>query len=53
MSKNTKRSDEWTKIDIKKKTRDKLQAYKYLNHYHNLDEIISEWLAKEDKNFSK
>lgn len=42
-------NEEWTKIDVRKDTRDKLQAYKYKNKYHNLDEIISEWIEQEEK----
>jgi hypothetical protein len=48
MSREKKRNDEeWTKIDVKKETRDKLQAHKYLHKYSNLDEIISEWLKEK------
>jgi hypothetical protein len=51
MSKEKERNDEeWTKIDVKKETRDKLQAYKYTHHYHNLDEIIRELMTREEKN---
>ena len=46
---NERNKDEWTKIDVKKETRNKLQAYKYTNKYNNLDEIISEWITKEEK----
>jgi hypothetical protein len=42
-------NDEWTKIDVKKETRDKLQAYKYIHKYNNLDEIISEWVEHAEK----
>ena len=50
--KKARNNEEWTKIDIKKETRDRLQAYKYLNKHANLDEIIKEWLDNAELNKS-
>jgi hypothetical protein len=45
----TRDSGEWTKIDVKKEIRDKLQAHRYLHKYHNVNDMISEWLELANK----
>ncbi len=47
--KRLRNKEEWTKIDVKKTTRNRLQAYKYENHHANIDEILTEWLNKFEK----
>jgi hypothetical protein len=42
-------SGEWTKIDVKKEIRDKLQSYRYLHKYRNVNDMISEWLELANK----
>jgi len=47
--KSARDNSEWTKIDVKKETRDRLQAHRYLHKYQNVDAIISKWLNLADK----
>ena len=37
-------SDDWTKVDVKKDTRDRLQIYRRIKKANNVDEIISQLL---------
>jgi len=46
---NARDNGHWTKIDVKKETRDRLQAHKYMYKYPNVDTLIVEWLDSTDK----
>ena len=47
--KNARNGLDWTKIDVRRETRNRLQAHKYLHKYPNVDAIIAEWLDLADK----
>jgi hypothetical protein len=42
-------SDDWTKIDVKKETRDRLQIYRRVIKSNNVDEVIRKLLNAAEK----